>query len=190
MSNDDITTLLIRWRNGDNHAKNELFELVYMELKKLSHKQLQDRDRRYLQTTELVHECFIKLLGQRELGENRGHFFKVVAVNMRRIILDLARKNQHDADLLDQPIDETFMVKLGNHAVKLIDVDRVLTRLATLEPRQAAIVEMRFFGGFKTEQIAEALEIGTATVKRDWQRAKAWIYLQLDKDVDGQEWDE
>jgi RNA polymerase sigma factor (TIGR02999 family) len=187
MQQEDITTLLVRWQKGDDLAKNALFERVYQELKKISHLQLQQRDRRYLQTTELVHEAFLKMVRQENLGQHRGEFFRLAGIVMRRILIDMARKNQRDAELLDQPIDDAFMVKLGSRSVRLLQVDQVLTRLAQIEPRQAAVVEMRFFGGFNYDQIAEALEIGSATAKRCWKQAKGWIFMQLMKDVEEQD---
>lgn len=183
MSRNDITDLLIRWRSGDEAAKNHLFNLIYPELKRLSHKQLKQGDRRYLQTTELVHEAYIKLLGQQKLGENRGHFFKLVSMIMRRITIDMARKNHKDAELVDGEIDTMFVVKLGKRSVNIIDVDRVLTELAEVEPRLAQVVEMRFFGGFQYEDIATALNFSEITVKRDWQKAKAWLASRLNRDL-------
>lgn len=177
----DVTGLLQAWRSGDASASEELLTRIYGELKRLAASQLRrERTGHTLQTTALVNEAFLRLLDQRRVDwRDRAHFFGLAATMMRRVLVDHARarqakKRQNPDDLL--PVTLTAG---GLPAMDLLDLDRALTRFAAEFPRQARVVELRYFADLEMEEIATCLEISPATVKRDWTFARAWLKAEL-----------
>lgn len=183
MSEQDITQLIAQVRRGDEAASEDLFRRVYRELRHLAAYYMRSERRDHtLQPTALVHEAYLRLIDQRDLpGESRAHFFGVAASVMRRILIDHARAHRADkrgGRDVKVPLDEAPALAAENLGY-LIEVDQALERLAALDPRQARIVELRFFGGLSIEEIANILDIGPRTVDRDWRLAKAWLRSEL-----------
>jgi RNA polymerase sigma factor (TIGR02999 family) len=175
--------LLIAWREGDGQAAGELFTVLYRELHALAHAQLRRRGRKHsLATTGLVHEAYLKLANQPHLDlRDRGHFLALAARAMRQVVVDHARRRAADkrgGDALFGVLDER---KLAADAptVDVLALDEALSRLERLEPRLSRIVEMRFFAGFSVDETAGALGLSERTVKRDWQKARAFLYAEL-----------
>jgi RNA polymerase sigma factor (TIGR02999 family) len=179
----DVTALLQAWTGGDLSARDELMAVVYAELRRRAASRLRrERADHSLQPTALVHEAYLRLIDQRRtVWQNRAHFFAVASELMRRILVDHARGRKMakrsgrwqrldltDADLRSHPRD-----------VDLLDLDAALTRLATFDPRHAQIAELRFFGGLSLEETAHVVGRSVATVERDWQSARAWLFAQL-----------
>jgi RNA polymerase sigma-70 factor, ECF subfamily len=180
-----LTRLLHEWRDGDRDALDQLMPLVYEELRTLAARQLKNEWRHdRLQTTVVVNEAYLKLFGQRDIDwQNRGHFFALASQFMRRIIVDHARQGLRQkrggGELAVELDDGTPAPARPIDAVDALDLDRALHKLEGLDPDQARIVEMRFFGGLTVEETAAALGISPATVKREWALAKGWLYREL-----------
>jgi RNA polymerase sigma-70 factor (ECF subfamily) len=156
--------------------------VVYAELKQLAAGYLRaERVDHTLQTTGLVHEAYLKLVDQnRTTWKNRSHFFGIAAQAMRRILVDHARKRRATKRDGGRPVTlDDEVAGIPTDTDEVLAVDEALERLAALDPRQARIVELRYFAGFSIEQTAEAMEISPATVKRDWISAKAWLQREL-----------
>ena len=182
----DITRLLQDWQRGDRDAFDRLVPVVYEELRLLASRQLAGEWRaNRLQTTAVVSEAYLKLFGQREVDwQNRGHFFAIAAQMMRRILVDHARREQRHkrgAGLVHVEIAEAAHLPAAPpvDAVDALALDRALRKLEQLDPEQARIVELRFFGGLSIDETAAALRISPATVKRDWAVAKGWLHAEL-----------
>ena len=178
----DVTELLLAAQSGAPGAVDRLVPLVYDELKKLAAGYLRaERADHTLQTTALVHEAYLKLVDQhRTTWQNRAHFFGVAAQAMRRILVDHARRRRAQKRAGGQPVTlDDNHAGVNPDTDDVLAVDAALHRLAELDPRQARIVELRYFAGLGIEQTAEALEISPATVKRDWVSAKAWLQREL-----------
>ncbi len=177
----DITALLKDWSGGDREALERLMPVVYGELKRLAASYLRsERPDHTLQPTALVHEAFLRLQGQRSvIWSNRGHFFGIAARIMRRILVDHARRRR--AAKRDGVVLRLTLVDAGadDRAPELIALDSALTSLEELDPQQARVVELRFFGGLTVEETAEAAGISTATVKREWRTARAWLRREI-----------
>jgi RNA polymerase sigma-70 factor, ECF subfamily len=179
----DVTRLLIDLQNGQPEASERLIPLVYSELHDLaSHYMRNERPDHTLQPTALVHEAFLKLVDQRQATwQNRSHFYGIAAQAMRRILVDHARRRR--ATKRDGgaaiTLDENAAV-MPERSLDLIALDDALIKLAAIEGRYAKVVELRFFGGLEIDQVAEALGISPATVKRDWTFAKAFLQRELD----------
>lgn len=178
-----ITVLLQRLREGDRSVIDALLPVVYGHLKSLAHRQLRgERAGHTLNTTALVHEAYLKLVGQAEVEwQNRVHFLAVAAQAMRRILVDYAR-----ARLAEKRGGGMAVITLneelhGEYArpEELVALDEALTRLKALDGRQAAVVEYHFFGGLTHQEIAEVMGISEPTVRRDWRAARAWLGVQL-----------
>ena len=191
----DISTLLVELRSGDTSAVQRLFPLVYDELKRIAQMQRQGwLDVETLNTTALVHEAYVKLARGRESDwRDRAHFLAVAATAMRSILLDHARgrsraKRGHGRAPLALAAIDGLIGAEPTDSVPDIDVlvalDDALDRLATLSERQGRIVECRFFGGMSVDETAEALGISTASVKRGWAMARAWLYRELSASSD------
>ena len=172
-----VTQLLLAWRDGDNDALEELTPMVYNELRRLAHHYLRDESsQRSLQTTELVHEAYLRLIGADISWEGRSHFFAIAARTMRRILVDLARRRraakradgEQELPLLD--IDLPAEVPTD-----LVALDDALQDLSKVDPRKSQIVELRFFGGLTIQETSRVMEISAATVERDFKLAKAWL---------------
>ena len=179
-----ITARLQEWRDGDQDAKNRLFQLVYDHLRHMAHNALrQERGEHTLATTDLVHEAYLKLVGghSQVAWQDRSHFFAVAAGAMRRILVDYARRRgaakRGHAPLRVPLVDEALT--LDEQAETLLALDDALTRLAGVDERLSRVVECRFFGGLSEEQTAEVLGITARTVRRDWVKARGWLYRAL-----------
>lgn len=181
---------LTEWLNGFDSDKpekvNELFLLVYDELRRQAHRFLQnERDDHTLQTTALVHEAYLKLIGQRkDSWESRSQFFAIAATLMRRILIDYARQRKRikrGGANPGTPLDEALSVMVSDTAFDLLDLDDALNRLAEKDKSLARIVELRFFSGLDVPETARVLDVSESTVKRDWAMAKAWLHRELTK---------
>jgi RNA polymerase sigma-70 factor (ECF subfamily) len=178
-----VTELLLRWSAGDTAAREALIPLVYDELRRVARQCLaSQRSDHTLQSTALVHEAYLRLVGRTWVHwENRVHFFAVAAQLMRRILVDHARK-QHAAKRggghVTLTLDESLVLP-KKRTVDLIALDDALTDLAVLDSRQSQIVELRFFGGLSIEDSSHVLGISPATVKREWATARTWLYEQM-----------
>jgi RNA polymerase sigma-70 factor, ECF subfamily len=181
-SPEHLTQLLLAWGNGDQRALDELTPLVYDELHRLAGAYLR-RERRghTLQTSALVNEAYLRLIGQQVSWQNRAHFFGIAAQLMRRILVDYARGQRADKRGGDAPhlaLDEA-LDEAAAQSTDLIALDDALTRLAAFDPRQSRIVELRYFGGLTIEETAAALGIGHSTVEREWNLARAWLRREM-----------
>ena len=179
----EVTELLQKWSEGRQDALNQLLPLVHSELRRLARSYMRrERPDHTLQATALVNEAFLKLVDQRAVRwQNRAHFFGIAAQAMRRILVDHARAHvsgKRGAGDRAVPLDDS-LVSTGMPSGDLLALDEALTRLATFDPQQSRVVEMRFFGGLTMEETAEALRISPATVGREWTMAKAWLYEQI-----------
>jgi RNA polymerase sigma factor (TIGR02999 family) len=179
----EVTRLLIAWRMGDQAAPRELFGILYQELRRLARLQLRRRVRDSLATTGLVHEAYVKLADQSRLElRDRGHFLALAAKAMRQILLDHARKrsaNKRGGRAAHSALDEAVVAVADVRAPDLLALDDALVRLEALDPRLARIVEVRFFAGLSVKETADALGLSERTVKRDWQKARAFLYAEL-----------
>lgn len=180
----ELTMILRRWSDGDAAALEKLTPVVYAELHRIAKRYMgRERDGHTLQTTALVNEAYVRLIDWKNAKwENRAHFFGVSAQLMRRILVDFARKrpSNKDAELQRVSLEEAFVVTTEKDA-DLVALDEALTELSTFDDRKARIVELKFFGGLNVEEISEVIGVSPVTVMREWQKAKAWLYLQLNK---------
>jgi RNA polymerase sigma-70 factor, ECF subfamily len=180
----EVTELLKKWSNGDENALNELTPLIYAELYRIAKRQMsRERENHTLQTSALVNEAFIRLVDWKNAKfNNRSHFFGISARLMRQILVDFARKRPHikDEKVQHVSLDEAFVVSTEKDA-DLVALDEALTELAKFDERKAQIVEMKFFAGLSVEETAEVLKISGVTVMREWNKAKAWLYLEMKK---------
>jgi RNA polymerase sigma factor (TIGR02999 family) len=178
-----ITQLLIKWRNGDQTALDELTPLVYSELRRLARYYLRaERSGHTLQPSDLVHEAYLRLVDEKEIDwQNRAHFFGIAAVRMRHILVEHARRRQaakRGGDEFRLSLSKADLMA-EKRDVNLLALDEALRRLEALDPQKSRIVEMRYFGGLTIEETAEALRISPATVKRDWSMARAWLRSEI-----------
>jgi len=184
----DITRLLHEWQNGSDDAFERLVPIVYTELRALASRQLmREWHHDHLQITAVVNEAYLKLFNQREVDwQNRGHFFAIAAQVMRRILTDHARhrlRQKRGGVSVPVELDQALTVAAESaDAVDTLDLDRALTKLEILDPEQARIIELRFFGGLTIEETAAALSVSPATIKREWALAKGWLYRELTGD--------
>ena len=180
----EITEMLKACSGGNREAMDKLVPFVYQELHRQARQYLRrERSNHTLQTTALVHEAYLRLIEQRFVDwQNRAHFFGLAANMMRRILVNYAvsqnrlKRGGKDETL---PLEEALCVAVEERDVDLLALDRALNELAELDERQARIVELRYFGDLTIEETAEVLSISTATVKRDWNMAKAWLRAEL-----------
>jgi len=184
-SSEGITQLLIDWSHGDQAALEKLMPLVYDELRRLATNYLRrERGNHTLQPTALVNEAYLKLVDQRNAKwQNRAQFFGISAQLMRRILVDHAR--QHQAAKRGGSKQQRLSITSAERVVKQPEIDllalnEALEELTIMDPQQAQIVELKFFGGLSIEETAEVLGIGHATVERDWKIARAWLRRQLE----------
>ncbi len=182
-SSNQVTDLLARWRSGNREALNELMPLVYGELRRLaSHYLRLERPDHTLQSTALVHEAFVRLVGQRPPEwKDRAHFYGVAARLMRQILVDHARAHQavkRGGNTFKLTLDES-LVGFKPDDLDLIRLDDALNELAKLNPQHSEIVELRFFSGLTIEETSEVLGISPATVKRSWTTARAWLFREM-----------
>ena len=180
VSSKDLTQLLIAWGNGDKEALNKLIPLVYEELHRLAARYMRRENPGHtLQTTALVNEAYGKLIHQKDVRwQNRAHFYGIAAQLMRRILVDHARSRvraKRGGAAQKISLDETAVIPQPQSA-QMILLDDALTRLAQFDPQKSRIVEMKFFGGLTTEEIAEVEQVSMRTVEREWRKARAWLY--------------
>jgi len=180
-----VTILLRAWADGDASAGDQLFPLVYRELRRISENQLRRSTGPVtLEPTEVLHEAYLRLADQRVSDwRNRAHFFALAATVVRRVLLDharhrlAARRDRRVEVPLETDHNRLFMTE--TRADELIQLDEALSTLATLDLRRARVVELRYFGGLSVEETAEVMGVGTATVKRDWALARAWLRTRI-----------
>lgn len=179
----EISVLLLDMRSGNLDAASKLMRLVYGELRRLAaHHMRHEKPGHTLQATALVHEAYLKLVGQQNVRwQSRAHFFGIASRLMRQILVEHARKRQAaKRGGLQQRVElEEAMLSASNVSIDLIALDEALRRLAKLDPQQSRIVELRFFGGLSVEQTAEVLGVAPRTVKRDWSVARVWLYREI-----------
>jgi RNA polymerase sigma factor (TIGR02999 family) len=181
----EVTQLLVAWSNGDSEALEKLIPLVYDDLRRLARNYMnRERAGHTLQTTALIHEAYLRLIEQKEVKwQNRAHFFAISAQLMRRILVSMARARQADkrgGETRQVSLDEA-MVFSEERAADLVALDDAMNELAALDPRRCRVVELRHFGGLSVEETAEVLKVSPDTVMREWKRAKAWLYSELNK---------
>ena len=193
-SQDAITDALIAWRAGEATAVERLAPLVYGELTRMAHGQLhREVPGHTLSTTDLVHEAYLRLVNQTRVEwAHRSHFYAVAAQAMRRVLVDHARRHRaarrgggQQRRLPLEALDWSGAARLaaGDRADVLVALDDALALLATLDERQARVVELRFFGGLSAAETAEVLGVTSRTVERDWAKARGWLYRELVHDV-------
>jgi RNA polymerase sigma-70 factor (ECF subfamily) len=182
----EVTQLLVDWRGGDHSALDKLMLLVYDELHALARRYMKrERGDHTLQTTALDNEAYLKLVGRQNADwQNRAHFFGVAAQVMRHLLIDHARSRRYarrggstvritlDENVAASPVDSNDLLAL----------DEVLDRLDAIDERKRRIVELRYFGGLSVEETAEVLGVSPITVKREWLKAKAWLYRELNQE--------
>jgi RNA polymerase sigma factor (TIGR02999 family) len=178
----EITRLLIELRGRREEAAARLFDLLYVELRRLARRHLlNERSNHTLEATALVHEAYLRMVDGHPDWRNRAHFFAIASSIMRRILVDHARAkraakrpgSQKQANLDDLPL-------LSNEQYDdVIEIDLALQKLSKMDARQGRIVELRYFGGLTAEEAAEALGVSTITVQRDWAVARAWLHGEL-----------
>jgi RNA polymerase sigma factor (TIGR02999 family) len=181
----EVTGLLHAWRRGDGGAEERLLGIVYAELRRIARRHLaREGPGHTLQTTALVHEAYLRLLGQKGDWSDRAHFFSLASTMMRRVLVDSARarlagKRAHH----ETPLSiATGLPAAGGREVELLDLDRALDLLGAEHPRAARIVEMRFFAGLENREIATVLELSERTVEREWSFARAWLRRELSRE--------
>jgi RNA polymerase sigma factor (TIGR02999 family) len=175
--------LLAKWSEGDEHALEKLAPLVHEELLRLAHRYMSgQRPDHTLQTTALVNEAYLRLAEQsRPSFTNRAHFFAVAAKAMRQILVNHAKalqRQKRGGNAAKVELEEAALVS-PEPSRQILDLNEALERLATVDSRKAEVVELRYFGGLKQDEIAEVLKISAVTVRREWVFAKAWLYNEL-----------
>ncbi|MBL8191972.1 MAG: sigma-70 family RNA polymerase sigma factor [Acidobacteria bacterium] len=182
-STPSVTQLLQAWRAGDKTALDQLLPLVQDELHRLA-KRIMSRERQghTWQTTELVNEAYLRLVNQQQVEwQDRAHFFAVASQVMRHLLVDHARERQqvkHGGGTQHLSLDDVAVIA-PDRSAELLALDDALSRLAGLDQQKSRIVELRYFGGLTVEEVAEVLGIASITVKREWARAKLWLYKEL-----------
>jgi RNA polymerase sigma factor (TIGR02999 family) len=181
----EITRLLIDWRGGDRAALEELLPLVYEELHRLARYYLsRERPGHTLQATALVNEAYVRLIDQQTSDwQNRAHFFAVAARIMRNLLIDYARSRRYakrGGGARQVSLDEAAAVA-PEMSVDLLALDEALKRLAEIDERKVLIVELRYFAGLSAGETAEAMRLSEITIKREWLKAKAWLYREMNQ---------
>jgi RNA polymerase sigma-70 factor (ECF subfamily) len=183
LSSQEVTQLLVAWGNGDKKALDQLMPLVYQQLHRLARRRLvQEGPGHTLQTTALVHEAYLRLMGQtRSKWQNRAHFYAIAAQMMRRILVDYARSGRYAkrGGGAQKVSFEEMMAVSGGNAASVVAVDEALTTLAGIDERKSKMVELRFFGGLSIEETAAVLGVSTGTIRRDWTLTKAWLQREI-----------
>jgi RNA polymerase sigma-70 factor (ECF subfamily) len=181
----EVTQLLFAWRGGDHEALNRMVPLVYSELRRIAHRRLQAQPLEHsLQTTALIHEAYLRLAESTNLSFNdRAHFLAVCAQVFRRILVDFARSRaalKRGGGEYKLQVDDEMDVGVAT-PTDVVRLNDALEELASIDPRKAKVIEMRFFGGLSVEESAEALDVSRITVLRDWRMARAWLRSALSK---------
>ena len=177
---EDVTQLLADWAQGDKSALDKLLPLVHAELRRIARRQMsQERDGHTLQATALVNEAYLRLAGQESFEwQDRAHFFAVCAQVMRHVLIDHARAHARDkrgGGAVQVSLNEAAAIA-GQPAEHFLALDEALKFLERVDPQKSKIVELRYFGGLSIEETAELLDVSPRTVRREWQRSKAWLF--------------
>jgi RNA polymerase sigma-70 factor, ECF subfamily len=178
-----ITRFLVDWSNGNQAALENLMPLVYDELHRMARNYMRRQPSGHtFQTTELIHEAYLKLAGKDEQNwQNRAHFFGVAAQAMRHILVDYARSksSKKRGGWQDQVTFSEDVLVSKERSGEIVALNDALNQLSALDERKSRVVEMKFFGGLKIEEIAEVLKVSPKTVKRDWRFARTWLLREL-----------
>ncbi|HMV52052.1 MAG TPA: sigma-70 family RNA polymerase sigma factor [Blastocatellia bacterium] len=182
----EVTQLLRAWTRGEEGAKEELYQLVYDELRRLAHRYMsRENPGNTLQTTALVNDAYLKLADTKNLNwQNRAHFFAVSANIMRHILVDHARANRAErrgGDAQQVGLEDIIEIPQPLHK-DVLALNDALDQLAKVDERKSQVVELRYFGGLSVEETAEVLKVSADTVMRDWRLAKAWLLRELSGD--------
>jgi RNA polymerase sigma factor (TIGR02999 family) len=181
----DVTQLLVSWSHGDQAALEQLMPLVYGELRRLASAYLRhERSNHTLQSTALVHEAFMRLVGQQSVAwRNRAHFFAIAAQMMRRILVDYARAQRREkrgSGAVKLELDAALAEGLDSGPdVDILALNGALDELSRLDSRQGRVVELRFFAGLSIEETAEVMNLSPASIKREWNTARAWLFREM-----------
>lgn len=180
----DVTQLLVNWSRGDQAALEQLMPLVYGELRRLAAAYLRrERSNHTLQSTALVNEAFLRMVQQHEVQwRNRAHFYGIAAQMIRRILVDYARSQHAEkrgSGAVKLELDEAMAVAQKLPDVDLLALNDALDRLAQLDERQSRVVELRFFAGLSIEETAEVMHLSSASIKREWHTARAWLFREM-----------
>jgi len=184
MTGEGVTGLLIDWGNGDRAALDRLMPMVYEELRGIARRHLsRERSPQTLQSTALVHEAYVRLVDQNRVQwRDRAHFFAVSARLIRRILIDHARRRHAEKrGGAAQRVTLEDVASPTHQSLDVLALDQALDSLAQLDATQAQVVELRFFAGLTIAETAEALQVSSATVERDWVTARAWLFDQLNQ---------
>jgi RNA polymerase sigma factor (TIGR02999 family) len=184
-SSQEVTRLLLAWRDGDQEALEQLTPLVYGELRRMAHRFMRrERPDHTLQSSALVNEAYIRLIDCNQVDwQNRAHFFGIAAQMMRQILIDHARRHtraRRGGGLREVSFEETAVVSV-ERAAELIALDDALTALAAFDLSKSRIVELRFFGGLTNEEVGEVMGMSLRTIEREWRKAKAWLRRAISK---------
>jgi RNA polymerase sigma factor (TIGR02999 family) len=185
----DVTQLLVNWSKGDQASLDQLLPLVYGELRRLASSYLRrERSNHTLQSTALVHEAFMRLVNQQDVQwKNRAHFYAIAAQMIRRILVDYARSQHAEkrgSGAVKLALDEAMAVaQTPATDIDLLGLNDALDQLAALDERQSRIVELRFFAGLSIEETAEVMHLSPATIKREWQTARAWLFRDMTRNA-------
>lgn len=185
----DVTQLLLKWRNGDKAALEELMRLVNYELRRLARACLRrEHAERTMQTADLVNEAFLRLIKADQVDwRDRAHFFGVAAEAMRRVLVEEARRRKRlkrGGSRTRVDLDQALTVTV-ERGVELLALDEALDWLSQFDPRKCRVVELRFFGGLTVEETATALDVSVDAVKRDWSTARLWLAQRLNESGEG-----
>ncbi len=184
-SSNEVTELLQAWSDGDSDALEQLTPVIHAELHRIAKRYMsKERVNHTLQTTALVNEAYMRLIDWKNARwQNRAHFFGVSAQLMRRILVDFARTRPRskEGEVKHVSLEDAFIVS-DERDSDLIALDEALSELAKLDQRKAQIVELRFFGGLSVDETAEVLKVAPITIMREWNKAKAWLYRELNQE--------
>jgi RNA polymerase sigma factor (TIGR02999 family) len=175
----NVSQLLLAWSQGDEAALEQLTPLVYDELHRLAQRYIRRENPGHtLQTSALVNEAYLRLVDQKSVRwQNRSHFFAIAAQLMRRILVDHARshaRQKRGGQAQRLSLDATAIMSKES-VVDLVAIDEALNKLARFDSQKSRIVEMKFFGGLSTDEVAESLHVSSRTIEREWRKAKAWL---------------
>jgi RNA polymerase sigma-70 factor, ECF subfamily len=187
MSPQEVTQLLADWAQGDKSAFDKLFPLVHDELRRIARRQMShERPGHTLQATALVNEAYLKLAGREGFEwQNRAHFYAVCAQVMRHILIDHARAHARDkrgGGTIHVSLEEVAVIA-PEQADEYLALDEALRFLESVDPKKGRIVELRYFGGLSVDETAEVLDLSPRTVRREWQRSRAWLYKMITEGV-------
>lgn len=187
MSPQEVTQLLADWAQGDKSAFDKLFPLVHDELRRIARRQMShERPGHTLQATALVNEAYLKLAGHEGFEwQNRAHFYAVCAQVMRHILIDHARAHARDkrgGGTIHVSLEEVAVIA-AEQADEYLALDEALRFLESVDPKKGRIVELRYFGGLSVDETAEVLDLSPRTVRREWQRSRAWLYKMITEGV-------